>query len=147
MSVKLDESKVEKGRFAVIKKSDWMREQMKGYEVSSLCYNERDGIKAMRMGLVEIAPGQQVPEHNSAAEEIYYVLEGKGTIGVEGIDYEVSEGDIVYRAEDLWHGPHINTGTTPFKLLFVVSQSMKPATSADVWFKGEKDLWKPKRLD
>ena len=139
---KLSESKVVLGRYAVIKAGDRMREQTKGYITNSLVYKDKHGIKSMRMGMVEIAPGQIVPEHNSAAEEIYYVLEGKGTIGVEGTNYELGVGDIVYKAENIWHGPHINTGNTTFKLLFIVSHPMRPATSADVWFRGDKEAWK-----
>lgn len=144
---RLSKSKVEKGKYAVIKKGDCMKEQMKGYVARSLVHNEAHGIKSLRVGMLEIGPGEIVPKHNSAAEEIYYVLEGEGTIGVEGVNYGVSAGDIVYRAENIWHGPHVNTGGTTFRLLFVVSQPIRPATSGDVWFRGEKEIWKPKKLE
>ncbi len=144
---KLSESKVVSGRYAVIKAGDRMIEQIKGGRITNnLVYNDKHGIKSMRMGMAEIAPGEMVPEHNSAAEEIYYVLEGKGTIGVEGTNYEVGAGDIVYRAENIWHGPHINTGNTTFKLLYIESQPMRPATSAEMWLRGDKEACKPARL-
>jgi len=143
------DSRVEKGKFAVIKKgsTDYKKEEMKGYIVQSIVNNEKHGNKSLRLATIELKPGAEVPEHNSACEEIYYVLEGKGTIGVDGVDYEVEAGDVVYRAENVWHGPHRNTGDKPLKLLFVVSFPMRPSDSSDVWFRGEDKPWEPKIVE
>ena len=144
----LSESKVVPGRYAIIKTGDRMIEQIKGGRITNnLVYNDKHGIKSMRMGIAEIAPREMVPEHNSAAEEIYYVLEGQGTIGVEGTNYEVGAGDIVYRAENIWHGPHINTGNTTFKLLYIESQPMRPATATEMWLREDKETGKPIKMD
>jgi len=145
---RLRESKVVPGRYAVIKAGDRVIEQIKGGRITNnLVYNDKHGIKSMRMGMAEIAPGEMIPEHNSSAEEIYYVLEGKGTIGVEGTNYEVGAGDIVYRAENIWHGPHINTGKNPLKLLYIVSQPMRPATAAEMWLREDKEAGKSVKSD
>ena len=68
------------------------------------------------------------------------MLEGKGTIGVDGIDYKVKQGDIVYVSENVWHGPHVNTGNKPFRLLYVVSQTMAPSELDDACFKTEEEF-------
>lgn len=135
--VRLTETKIDKGHFAVIKNGDCKIEKTKPYIAKSLVYHEAHGIISMRMGMVELQPNEKVPEHCSYAEEIYYVLEGEGTIGIEGTNYEVEKGDIVYKKANVWHGPHVNKGDKPLKLLFVVSQPMKPSGAEDVQFKAD----------
>lgn len=48
------------------------------------------------VGLLEINPGAGVPEHQDESEEFIYVLEGGGTITVDGQQHIVSPGDLVY---------------------------------------------------
>jgi len=57
-----------------------------------VCY-DRYGIMTMRTGGVEmLEPGARVDEHRSNCEEIYNVLEGKGTIGIGGKDTRLNRG-------------------------------------------------------
>lgn len=47
-----------------------------------------EGEKAF-MGKLRVAPGASLPEHTDESEEYLYVLEGTGTIKINGTDYEV----------------------------------------------------------
>lgn len=47
---------------------------------------------------LEMPAGGSVPLHRDATEEYIHVLEGGGTITVDGVDHEVGPGDTVYMA-------------------------------------------------
>jgi mannose-6-phosphate isomerase-like protein (cupin superfamily) len=56
----------------------------------------RELFKSERMSLAEATVYQETRLHfHKTAEEIYYILEGKGVMEIEGEKKEVSEGDIV----------------------------------------------------
>ncbi|MDK2879309.1 MAG: hypothetical protein PWR06_2025 [Thermoanaerobacteraceae bacterium] len=132
----LKKSKIVKGHFSLIKKGDWREEQSKaGFLKMFLVENQRHGTKTLGVGKVILQPGEVIPEHRSPAEEVYVVLEGKGTLGVEGTEYAVEEGDVLYRKEDVWHGPHRNTGDKPFVLLTIVGPALKPCELGEMKFK------------
>ncbi len=48
------------------------------------------------VGKLEMAGGGAVPEHRDATEEFIYVLEGSGTLTIEGQDYSLQPGSTVY---------------------------------------------------
>jgi len=138
--IKPSKTMLKRGKFAVIKSYDFMEMKPRGnYLTRNLVYYDRYGVMTMRMGRVEMLElGVRVDEHRSNCEEIYYVLEGKGTIGIDGKDYEVEQGDIAYVGANVWHGPHVNTGTGPFKLLYVVSQMLRAHELGQTQFRPEK---------
>jgi quercetin dioxygenase-like cupin family protein len=53
------------------------------------------GTSAFGFNLVEIAPGGQIPEHDEAGSgqvELYVILEGEGTLRIDGEDHPAPAG-------------------------------------------------------
>lgn len=80
------------------------------------------GCKKLGCSLYELAPGKRAfPYHaHLANEELYYVLEGSGTLRLDGAEHPVRAGDFVA----LPPGPHsahqlVNTGDSPLRFLAV----------------------------
>jgi len=48
------------------------------------------------VGLLELAPGAAVPEHQDATEEYIYFLSGSGTLTMAGTPHEVGPGSFIY---------------------------------------------------
>ncbi len=48
------------------------------------------------VGRLEMAPGAQVPEHRDPTEEYVHVLEGHGTISIDGVKHELKPGSTVF---------------------------------------------------
>lgn len=59
--------------------------------------------KTLIMGLVEVPSGQHTPLHRHRCEEVYYVLQGRGRVEVDGVDYPVGAGDAAYIRESSAH--------------------------------------------
>jgi (S)-ureidoglycine aminohydrolase len=56
------------------------------------------GISAFGMNLVEIAPGEGIPEHDETArdhEEVFLVLSGSPTMVIDGAEHPLREGTFV----------------------------------------------------
>jgi uncharacterized cupin superfamily protein len=56
------------------------------------------GLSAFGMNLVELAPGESIPEHDEVArdqEEVFVVLDGSPTMVIDGEDHAAREGTFV----------------------------------------------------
>lgn len=56
------------------------------------------GVESFGMNIVELKPGEKIPEHNEAdrdQEEVFIVLEGSPTMVIEGKEYPVKEGTFI----------------------------------------------------
>jgi uncharacterized cupin superfamily protein len=52
-------------------------------------------VRAFGINLVEIPPGEQIPEHDEAErkqEELFYVLSGSPTLLIDGVEHPASAG-------------------------------------------------------
>src|SRR5512139_1998179 len=79
----------------------------------------------MRSGLVTLMPGQDVGAHNTKNyEELIIVLNGEGQIeaGTEG-RRKISGGQIAYNPPNTEHNL-FNTGITPLRYIYVVSEAL-----------------------
>lgn len=81
----------------------------------------RTGAQAVTFRLVEIAvakdePKTRQPHYHDDFEECIYVLSGKGTSTVDGVDHELEAGDTILIAPGERHMTR-NTGNEPLKLL------------------------------
>lgn len=74
--------------------------------------------KTLIMGIVEVQPGQQTPLHRHNCEEVYYILEGRGSIESDGERFDFEAGDAVYNREKTAHRV-FNTGSEPLRMLVV----------------------------
>jgi uncharacterized cupin superfamily protein len=53
------------------------------------------GLQAFGMSVVDIPPGEQIPEHDETArdqEEVFVALSGTPTLVIDGADHELEEG-------------------------------------------------------
>jgi mannose-6-phosphate isomerase-like protein (cupin superfamily) len=80
------------------------------------------------MGQVTVFPGGQVPAHEHAQEEVYYVTGGEGEIEIAGATESIREGEAVYVPSGQVHNLR-NTGKRDMTFLFVYS----PAGVVDHW--------------
>ena len=81
-------------------------------------------------GRVTIFPGGKVPKHEHPNEEVYLVLEGKGTIEIDGKVEPIEAGEAVYVPPGKPHelaNPRENT----HNMVFIFTYS--PATVVDHW--------------
>lgn len=58
-----------------------------------------EGAEAF-LGKLELAPGAAVPEHQDATEEFIFVLEGEGTITIDGAQHTVKPNTAIYMPAD-----------------------------------------------
>lgn len=64
-------------------------------------------------------PGGGMPLHTNTVEHEQYVLRGRARIGIDGHDYDVAAGDVVFIPAG---APHYyqNTGEEPFEFLCII---------------------------
>ena len=56
------------------------------------------GLNAFGMNLIELPPGESIPEHTEVErdhEEVFYVVKGTGTMVIDGKEYEAPEGTFI----------------------------------------------------
>lgn len=76
------------------------------------------GAKQVDLHLNTINPGTPPgPYHlHRQVENVYYVLEGRGVIRINGVDHHVEPGQAVFIPPDVPHSAH-NDGDGPLRLL------------------------------
>lgn len=63
-------------------------------EIREILAPANSSIKNQSLAEARVSPGRSTEEHfHPEAEEIYYVLEGKGKIRIEGDENEIGPGD------------------------------------------------------
>jgi len=79
------------------------------------------GVRSFGINLVEIPPGEQIPEHDEAArdqEELFYVLAGSPTLVIDGEQHPASAG--TFARLDPGHSRTVsNGGDEPASVLIV----------------------------
>jgi quercetin dioxygenase-like cupin family protein len=79
------------------------------------------GLGSFGMGLVEIAPGETIPEHDETGrdqEEVFLVLSGAPTMVIDGEDHPAPEGTLV-RVDPKPKRTVRNDGAEPARVLIV----------------------------
>ena len=69
-------------------------------------------------GLAEVEPGGWLGLHRHEPAELYSVVDGEGTVTVDGTDHLVSAGTVVYVPGDSEHGIR-NSGSGPLRFFYV----------------------------
>ena len=73
------------------------------------------GTSSVLTAELEFLPGKQLqPPHQHPDEEFQYVIEGSGTWSLNGKDYPLAKGDLMYSKPWDWHGIR-NSGNTPLR--------------------------------
>jgi quercetin dioxygenase-like cupin family protein len=79
---------------------------------------------------LEMDPGATVPEHRDATEEYIVVLQGRGTISIDGSEHEVASGSAIYMRPDA--RVSFRNGDEPMVALQVFA-GPAPAAKYDAW--------------
>ena len=80
---------------------------------------------------VYIYPGPDMPLHSHDEEEVFYFLDGKGVVEMEGEYYPVGPGDIIYIPSRAMHATRC-AGAFPLRLVCVGCHPAEiPAAYAD----------------
>jgi len=69
-------------------------------------------------GVALLGPGDWLARHRHAPPEVYYVVEGAGTVFLEGIERRVGPGDSVFIPGMALHGIS-QVGEAPLKFFYV----------------------------
>jgi mannose-6-phosphate isomerase-like protein (cupin superfamily) len=73
------------------------------------------GASSVLTAELTFLPGKQLqPPHQHAEEEFQYVIEGSGTWSLNGQEYPLKAGDLMYSKPMDWHGIR-NSGTAPLR--------------------------------
>jgi quercetin dioxygenase-like cupin family protein len=82
------------------------------------------------LGKLEMEPNALVPEHRDATEEYIHVLEGWGTIVIEGTEHSVEAGTTIYMPPDAL----VTFRNGPARLVALqVFAGPAPAAKYDTW--------------
>lgn len=82
------------------------------------------------LGRLEMDPGAKVPQHRDATEEYVHVLEGSGTMMIDGKTYEVTAGSTIYMPADA----EVSFENGASKLVGIqVFAGPQPARKYDAW--------------
>lgn len=73
----------------------------------------------MTVGILEIPPGAMLLRHHHALQEIYYILDGIGTMQIDNHHFSIGPDTSVFIPP---HAPHrtVNTGTTTLRFVFML---------------------------
>jgi uncharacterized cupin superfamily protein len=77
------------------------------------------GLTAFGLNLVDIQPGDQIPEHDETdrdQEEVFLVMRGDATIVINGAEYPLPEGTFARLDPELTRTV-VNRGSRPTRLL------------------------------
>ncbi|GAB4239249.1 MAG: cupin domain-containing protein [Candidatus Methylacidiphilales bacterium] len=88
-----------------------------GSEIRELMAYRNSPVQRQSLAEARLQPGQSTTRHyHPRTEEIYYLLEGTGTMELEGATREVGRGDCIAIPPGAKH-QLTNTGTGPLTLL------------------------------
>lgn len=73
---------------------------------------------ALTMGIAKVPPGEALREHRHRQAEIYLVLEGTGSITIDGETRPVSAGSAVFISGNALHSCE-NTGSSDLRFTYV----------------------------
>jgi uncharacterized cupin superfamily protein len=79
------------------------------------------GLNAFGMNIVDLPPGEQIPEHDETErdqEEVFVVLSGTPTLMVDGSPHEVPAGSLM-RLDPEPSRTVVNNGSEPARVLIV----------------------------
>lgn len=105
----------------ILSNSELVPEVIPGIDHRTLAGAEH-GLRHLAVWSQRMAPGGATPPHYHDCEEVVIVLEGAGTVDVDGQPHPVRAGDTVIVPAGV---PHqiINTGTLPLRTLASLSSS------------------------
>ena len=107
-------------------------------ENSSTLYQEFLRVPSMSAGLYQLEAGQPDPQTIHHEDELYYILSGTATLHIDGGEYAVRPGTIVFIPKETFHRFHVITDKLKILVFFSPQERVDWATSPE----GEKSAWK-----
>ena len=86
----------------------------------TLFSREETATSVLTAGVADVAPGGRLEVHRHGAAEVYFVLEGRGLLTLDGDEQEVAAGMAVHIAADAPHGIR-NAGDTPLRFFYALA--------------------------
>lgn len=69
-----------------------------------------NGAKYMEVLIGEFVPGGSALAHaHPALEQAVYILEGTAVAGIDGVDHEVAQGDVMFFPEGVYHSLRVTS--------------------------------------
>ena len=106
----------------VIKESDVQQESwsdaIRGQVAFRTLFGEHPITPEFTAGTADLAPGGWLGHHRHEPAEMYYVLQGEGTLTIDGTEYAVGSGTAAYVPGNSEHGIR-NTGEGSLRFIYV----------------------------
>lgn len=80
-------------------------------------YREFLRVPSMSLGMYKHTAGTDVPQAPHREDEVYHVISGRGSIDIDGTDYAVASGSIVFVPAGVPH--HFHSVTEDLSVLVV----------------------------
>lgn len=87
-----------------------------GAKIRVLIDDVHDGAPVYKLRMIEIDPGGHSPDHSHPYEHENFVVEGKGTVNIDGVWHDLAPGDVVLVPPNTRH-QYRNAGDITFKFL------------------------------
>ncbi len=85
-------------------------------------------------GMAALPPGFSTRAHSHSAEEVLVVLQGGGTVEIDGVAHPITQGTVLVTPSDLVHVTHNGSETDPLVVLWFYA----PPGSEARWVEPEK---------
>ena len=86
----------------------------------TLLYKGLTDTDSLVCGIVHLAPGETFTAHHHAEAEVYFGLEGSGTVVIDGKPYDIAPGVTIFIPSNAVHG--IPVVTAPFNFFYVFAR-------------------------
>ncbi len=107
----------------------YQRDQITSYLLVS---KKTCGSENLSITIVEMEPGGVQHIHSHEPEQMYYIIEGSGTMTVDGEQQPVSAGNTIFFDSFSEHGLE-NTGETTLRYLSAASPSFTQTQCDELW--------------
>jgi len=81
----------------------------------------KEGWEGHVMRVIEVEPNGYTPKHSHPWPHINYIIEGNGSLMIDGVENPVEAGSYAYVPQDLIH-QFRNVGKTTFKFICIVPE-------------------------
>lgn len=87
-----------------------------------------NGARHMELVMGEIvAGGNALPHAHPGLEQAAYVLEGTAVAGIDGREYEVRAGDLMFFPENVYHSINVTSGKLKLLVFYAPPYGEDPA--------------------
>jgi len=89
--------------------------------IKKVLVSPKEGWDGYVMRVFELGEGGYSPKHSHPYPHINYMLKGKGTLHIDGVDHQVEEGSFAFVPGGKTH-QFLNRGEEPFVFICIVPE-------------------------